>query len=139
MASYATYLTPEKEQELREIAQAIVTPGKGILAADESTGSMAKRLTPIGLENVEENRRKYRQMLFTVDMEMSSYISGVIMFHESFYQKADSGKTFVQELKDKGIIPGIKVDKGVVPLAGTIDEVTTQGMCWNRSFFCVDS
>ncbi|KRX83052.1 Fructose-bisphosphate aldolase 1 [Trichinella sp. T6] len=128
MASYSTYLTREKEEELRAIAKAIVAPGKGILAADESTGSMAKRLAPIGLENNEENRRKYRQVLFTCDPCMAENISGVIMFHETMYQKTDSGQSFVDLLRSRGIIPGIKVDKGVVPLAGTIDEATTQGL-----------
>lgn len=80
MASYSEYLTPEKEDELRRNANAIVAPGKGILAADESTGSMQKRLAPLGLENTEENRRKYRQMLFTADAKrMSECISGVII------------------------------------------------------------
>lgn len=128
MASYAQYLTKEQEDELRQIANAIVAPGKGILAADESTGSMAKKLTPIGMENVEENRRKYRQMMFTSDKVMSESISGVIMFHETFYQKTDDGTPFVEVLKQKGVIPGIKVDKGVVPMAGTIGECTTQGL-----------
>ncbi|VDM44507.1 unnamed protein product [Toxocara canis] len=128
MASYSQYLTKEQEDELRQIAQAIVTPGKGILAADESTGSMDKKLKPIGLENVEENRRLYRQILFTSSDEVSKYISGVIMFHETFYQKTDDGTPFVEVLKKKGIIPGIKVDLGVVPMAGTIGEGTTQGL-----------
>uniref|UniRef100_A0A0K0F7B1 Fructose-bisphosphate aldolase n=1 Tax=Strongyloides venezuelensis TaxID=75913 RepID=A0A0K0F7B1_STRVS len=128
MVSYSQYLTKEQENELRAIAQAIVSPGKGILAADESTGSMEKRLSPLGLENTEENRRKYRQMLFTTDNEISNYISGVIMFHETFYQKTDDGVSFVDVLRSKGIIPGIKVDRGVVPIAGTVGECTTQGM-----------
>jgi fructose-bisphosphate aldolase class I len=128
MASYSQYLTPEQENELRQIANAIVAPGKGILAADESTGSMAKRLGPLGLENNEENRRLYRQLLFSADAQMAQYISGVIMFHETFYQKADDGTPFVKVLQSKGIIPGIKVDKGVVNLAGTIGEATTQGL-----------
>jgi fructose-bisphosphate aldolase class I len=129
MASYAQYLTKEQEDELRDIASRIVAPGKGILAADESTGSMAKRLEPLGLENTEDNRRKYRQLLFTADKDaMSKYISGVILFHETLYQKADDGTPFVELLKQRGIIPGIKVDKGVIPLAGTIGEATTQGL-----------
>ncbi|TKR75866.1 hypothetical protein L596_017100 [Steinernema carpocapsae] len=128
MASYGHYLTKEQENELRAIANAIVTPGKGILAADESTGSMEKRLTPLGLENTEENRRVYRQLLFTSDDSLAQSISGVIMFHETFYQKTDDGTPFVQVLQKKGIIPGIKVDKGVIPLAGTLGEGTTQGL-----------
>jgi len=126
--SYAQYLTKEKEDELRATANAIVAPGKGILAADESTGSMAKRLGPIGLENTEENRRKYRQILFTSDASMAENISGVILFHETMYQKTDDGTPFVEILKQRGIIPGIKVDKGVIELAGTQGEATTQGL-----------
>jgi len=126
--SYGQFLTKEKEDELRRIANAIVAPGKGILAADESTGSMAKRLGPIGLENTEENRRKYRQILFTSDAVMAQNISGVILFHETLYQKTDDGTPFVQILQQRGIIPGIKVDKGVVELAGTLGEATTQGL-----------
>lgn len=122
------YLTPEKEQELVRIANAIVAPGKGILAADESTGSMTKKLGPLGLENNEENRRLYRQVLFTTDASIANYISGVIFFDETFYQKTDDGTPFVKVLKSKGIIPGIKVDKGLVQLAGTDGETTTQGL-----------
>lgn len=122
------YLTPEKEQELARIANAIVASGKGILAADESTGSMAKRLNGINVENTEENRRLYRQLLFTTDAAIANNISGVIFFDETFYQKTDDGVTFPQLLKSRGIIPGIKVDKGLVPLAGTNGETTTQGL-----------
>ncbi|EYB95416.1 hypothetical protein Y032_0160g3341 [Ancylostoma ceylanicum] len=128
MASYSQFLPKEKEDELRGIANAIVSAGKGILAADESTGSMEKRLKSIGLENTEENRRKYRQLLFTGNPDLGKHISGVIMFHETFYQKADDGTRFVDALKKQGIIPGIKVDKGVVPMAGTVGEATTQGL-----------
>ncbi|CAJ0943007.1 unnamed protein product, partial [Mesorhabditis belari] len=128
MASYSQFLTKEKEDELRAIANAIVAPGKGILAADESTGSMDKRMASIGLENTEENRRKYRQTLFTGSDELGKHISGVIFFHETFYQKTDDGTPFVEVLKKKGIIPGIKVDKGVIPLAGSVGEGTTQGL-----------
>jgi fructose-bisphosphate aldolase class I len=128
MASFSNYLSKEKEDELRQIAQAIVASGKGILAADESTGSMEKRLSPLGLENIEENRRVYRQLLFNGNEELSNYISGVIMFEETFYQKTDDGTPFVELLKKKNIIPGIKLDKGVVPIAGTLGEGTTQGL-----------
>ena len=121
-------LSPELKAELRRIAEAIVAPGKGILAADESTGTMGKRLAGIGVENTEENRRQYRQLLFSSGEGMVENISAVILFHETVYQKADDGTPFIKILKDKGIIPGIKVDKGVVPLAGTIGEGTTQGL-----------
>ena len=88
---------------------------------------MGKRLSNIGIENVEENRRQYRQLLFKSGKEMAQNISGVILFHETLYQKADDGTPFAKILKDNGIIPGIKVDKGVVPLADTHGETTTQG------------
>jgi fructose-bisphosphate aldolase class I len=128
-SSYSTFLTPEKEKELRETAQKIVAEGKGLLAADESTGSMDKKLKPLGLENNEENRRRYRQMLFTANGKIfGDCISGVILFHETLYQKTDDGTPFVKILQDNGVIPGIKVDKGIVPLAGTINEGTTQGL-----------
>lgn len=92
------------------------------------TGSIGKRFAPINVENSEENRRRYRDLLFSTDKSLSENISGVIMFHETFYQKTKDGTPFTKVLQDKGIIPGIKVDKGVVPLAGTEDECTTQGM-----------
>ncbi|XP_044763066.1 fructose-bisphosphate aldolase-like [Coccinella septempunctata] len=122
------YPAPELQDELRKIANAIVSNGKGILAADESVGTMGKRLADIGLENTEENRRKYRQLLFTTDKNLGNHISGVILFHETVYQKADDGTPFIELLKQRGIIPGIKVDTGVVPLMGSLDETTTQGL-----------
>ncbi|XP_064904085.1 fructose-bisphosphate aldolase A-like [Columba livia] len=121
-------LTPEQKQELATIAQRIVAPGKGILAADESTGSIAKRLSSVGAENTEENRRWYRQLLFTADARVDPCIGGVILFHETLYQKADDGRPFPQVIRAKGGLVGIKVDKGVVPLAGTNGETTTQGL-----------
>jgi len=89
---------------------------------------MGKRFESIGVENTEDNRRKYRQLLFTSEKLMDSCISGVILFHETVYQKADDGTPFVKMLQNRGIIPGIKVDTGVVPLMGTNDECTTQGL-----------
>jgi fructose-bisphosphate aldolase class I len=128
MPEFGEYLTEAQMKELREIAQAIVAPGKGILAADESTGTMGKRLQSIGVENTEEHRRQYRQLLFTSDKVVGENISGAILFHETLYQKADDGRPFVELLKERNILPGIKVDKGVVPLAGSINECTTQGL-----------
>ncbi|EDW33970.1 GL22000 [Drosophila persimilis] len=128
MTTYFNYPSKELQDELRGIAQAIVAPGKGILAADESVSTMGKRLQDIGVENSDENRRAYRQLLFSTDPKLAENISGVILFHETLYQKADDGTPFVDILKKKGIIPGIKVDKGVVPLFGSEDEVTTQGL-----------
>ncbi|KAK9395433.1 fructose-bisphosphate aldolase A-like [Crotalus adamanteus] len=121
-------LTPEQKKELSENALCIVAVGKGILAADESTGSIAKRLQSIGTENTEENRRFYRQLVFTADARVNPCIGGVILFHETMYQKADDGHLFTKVIKDKGALVGIKVDKGVVPLAGTNGETTTQGL-----------
>ena len=123
------YLTEAQKKELAATAKAIAAPGKGILAADESTGTIGKRFANIGVENVEDNRRLYRQLLFTCDKEeMGKYISGVILYHETFFQKADDGRLFVELIKERGIVPGIKVDKGVVKLLGTDDETTTQGL-----------
>jgi len=121
------FLTPEQKKELSDIAHKIVAPGKGILAADESTGSVAKRFQSINAENTEENRRLYRQLLFTAD-GVDTCIGGAILFHETMYQKTDGGKLFPAHLKERGWVVGIKVDKGVVPLAGTNGETTTQGL-----------
>ncbi|PIO11897.1 hypothetical protein AB205_0025660, partial [Aquarana catesbeiana] len=93
-----------------------------------SVGSIAKRLSSIGVENTEESRRFYRQLLFTADDRVNPCIGGVILFHETLYHKADNGNLFTKVIKDKGAIVGIKVDKGVVPLAGTNGETTTQGL-----------
>uniref|UniRef100_A0A8C0GLD1 fructose-bisphosphate aldolase n=1 Tax=Chelonoidis abingdonii TaxID=106734 RepID=A0A8C0GLD1_CHEAB len=87
---------------------------------------MAKRLNQIGVENTEENRRLYRQILFSADNRVKKCIGGVIFFHETMYQQGDDGTPFIRMIKDKGIVVGIKVDKGVVPLAGTDGETTTQ-------------
>uniref|UniRef100_A0A0K0G127 Fructose-bisphosphate aldolase n=1 Tax=Strongyloides venezuelensis TaxID=75913 RepID=A0A0K0G127_STRVS len=125
--SYSTYLTKEQEDELRNICTKILAPGKGILAADESTGTIGKRLDSIKLENNVENRIKYRELLFTTP-NLGENISGVILYEETYNQKASNGERFVDILKKKGVVPGIKLDLGVVPLAGTINEGTTQGL-----------
>jgi len=122
------FLSEELKAELKANAQKIVADGKGILAADESTGTMGKRLSQIDVANEEENRRVYRQLLVTSGAEMSKYIGGVILFHETLYQKDDNGKLLKDHLKEQGIVVGIKVDKGVVKLLGTCDETTTQGL-----------
>lgn len=114
--------------ELAATAKAIVADGKGILAADESTGTIGKRFSTINVENVEENRRNYRNLLFTADKSIANSIGGVILFHETLYQKDDKGKLITDNLKEVGILRGIKVDKGVQPLAGTVNETTTQGI-----------
>ncbi|KAK1904822.1 Fructose-bisphosphate aldolase B [Dissostichus eleginoides] len=121
-------LSPEQKKELSDIAQRIVAPGKGILAADESTGTMGKRLEKIKVENSEENRRYFRDLLFSTDPSISNCVGGIIFFHETLYQKSDSGKLFPQVIKDKGIVVGIKVDKGTAVLNGTDGETTTQGL-----------
>jgi fructose-bisphosphate aldolase class I len=115
--------------ELIATANKMAAPGKGLLAADESTGTIGKRFDAIKLENTEDNRRNYRQLLFTTKQEWEKYISGVILFEETLYQKADDGTPFVKILQDKGIVPGIKVDKGVANIPGcTNNESYTQGL-----------
>jgi len=128
MTTYFNYPPEDVQAELNKIARAICEPGKGLLAADESVSTCGKRLQDIGVENTEENRRLYRQLLFTTDEKIGENVSGVILFHETLYQKADDGTPFVELLKKRGIIPGIKVDKGVVDLLGSESEVTTQGL-----------
>jgi fructose-bisphosphate aldolase class I len=129
MPQYFKYLSKEQEAELKHNAEYIVSAGKGILAADESTGTIAKRFDGAQIPNDEENRRLYRQLLFTApSADVDRHIGGVIMYHETFYQKADDGTPLVEVLKKRGIMPGIKVDKGLVPLAGTDEEQTTQGL-----------
>ncbi len=95
--------------ELIETARAIAAPGKGILAADESTGTIGQRFSKINVENNEENRRKYRQLLFLAD-GIETNISGVILYEETLFQKTDDGRLFSDVLRSKGIIPGIKVE-----------------------------
>lgn len=128
MSRFSQYLSKEKEDELARIANSIVAPGKGILAADESTSTIGKRFSSIQLENTQENRRQYRQLLFTSGTHLNKYVSGVILYDETFHQKNDEGKLFTQVLREQGIVPGIKVDTGVVNLAGSLNEVTTQGL-----------
>ena len=114
-------------QELQAIAQAIVVKSKGILAADESDSTIARRLESINVESTEDNRRAWRQLLFTANGS-GDYISGVILFDETIRQSADTGQTFVDILNGEGIVPGIKVDKGARPLAGSPDETVTEGL-----------
>jgi len=108
-------------------ARALVAPGKGILAADESTPTIAKRLATIGLESTEARRRAYREMLFRTP-GLGEYISGVILFDETIRQRAADGTPLVEVLQASGVIPGIKVDAGTKPLAGFPDEVVTEGL-----------
>ena len=115
-------------QALNKIAVKMVEPGTGILAADESTGTIGKRLSSIATENNEENRRSWREMLFRTQPAMNDHISGVILFDETIRQSAKDGTPFVKLIQDAGAIPGIKVDKGITPLAGRPGETITQGL-----------
>ena len=112
---------------LNAVARAIVAPGKGILAADESSGTIKKRFDTIDTESTEDRRRAYREMLFTTE-GAAEYISGVILFDETIRQTASDGRTLVRILEDQGILPGIKVDKGAVPLAFAPGELVTDGL-----------
>jgi len=100
------------KKELAETANKICSPGKGILAADESEGTIGKKFVTIKVENTEENRRAYREVLFTTP-GVENYISGVILYSESCKHSTAEGKSFIELLQSKGIVPGIKVDKGI--------------------------
>jgi len=115
------------EHELETIARALVAPGKGILAADESDGTIKKRFDSIDVESTEESRRAYRDMLFTTP-GAEEHISGVILFDETIHQSSADGTPFPKLLADKGVIPGIKVDKGAKPLALAEGETVTEGL-----------
>lgn len=107
--------------ELIETARRIARPGFGILAADESTGTIGQRFTKINVENTESQRRAYRELLFTSE-GIENYISGVIMYEETLDQATKDGTNFCELLRSKGIVPGIKVDKGLVFIPGTKEE-----------------
>jgi fructose-bisphosphate aldolase class I len=113
--------------EIENIAKQIVTKGKGILAADESTGTMTKRLSSVKVESTTENRLKFRETLFSAE-GMRNYISGVILYDETIKQKTSSGKTIPELIKSFGSIPGIKVDSGAKKLAGSVEEKITEGL-----------
>src|SRR3954454_18504684 len=113
--------------DLENTARALVAEGKGILAADESTGTIKKRLDSIGVESTEDNRRAYRDLLFTTE-GVEEYISGVILFDETIRQSGHDGRSFPKLLESKGIIPGIKVDEGAKPLAHAPGETVTEGL-----------
>ena len=115
------------EETLEAIARALVAPGKGILAADESTGTIEKRLKSIEVESTEEKRRDYREMLFTT-AGLGDHISGVILYDETIRQSSRDGVPFTKILQDAGVIPGIKVDKGAKALAGAEGETVTEGL-----------
>ena len=113
--------------DLENTARALVAEGKGILAADESDGTIKKRFDSIGVESTEENRRAYRDLLFTTE-GVEEYISGVILFDETIRQSGHDGTPFPKLLESKGVIPGIKVDKGAKPLALAKGETVTEGL-----------
>jgi fructose-bisphosphate aldolase, class I len=121
-------------QELAKIARKLVAPGKGILAADESSGTIKKRFDAIGVESTEENRRAYRDMLFTTP-GAGNFISGVIMYDETIHQSSKEGTPFPKALEKQGIVPGIKVDTGAHPLAKSPDEKVTEGLDGLRARF----
>ncbi len=113
--------------ELNKIAEAMVAPGRGILAADESSGTIKKRFDAIGVESTEENRRDYRELMFRSAEGMKS-ISGVILYDETIWQKAKDGTPLVEIIKKQGSIPGIKVDEGTKPLPNCPGELITSGL-----------
>ncbi len=114
-------------QALRSTARSLVAKGKGILAADESNPTIKKRFDTIGVASTEENRRDYRELLFTTE-GIEAFISGVILFDETLRQASSGGTPFPELLADRGIIPGIKVDKGAKPMAGFPGEKVTEGL-----------
>ncbi|MFT4003780.1 MAG: fructose-bisphosphate aldolase class I [Rhizobium sp.] len=115
-------------ERIEDIAVKMVAGGKGLLAADESTATIKKRFDAISLVSTEESRRDYREMLFRSDDAMKKYISGVILYEETLFQKAADGTPFVDIIKAAGSIPGIKVDVGAKPLAGFPGETVTEGL-----------
>ena len=114
-------------EQLAETARAMVAPGKGIIAIDESSGTCAKRFAGVGIDNTEENRRAYRELLLTAP-NANQYLSGAILFDETIRQSTKSGVPFAKYMLDNGMIPGIKVDKGTHNLAGFPGEVVTEGL-----------
>src|SRR3954468_14435946 len=121
--------------ELNQIANKMVAPGKGILAADESTGTIQKRFDKIGVPNTEDNRRDYRELLFRTEKAMREHISGVILYDETIRQKAKDGTPLVKLIADAGAVPGIKVDAGAKPLAGAPGDTITEGLDGLRERF----
>ena len=113
--------------DLNSVALAMVANGKGLLAADESSPTIKKRFDSIDTESTEENRRRYREMLFTAE-GVADYIGGVILFDETIRQSTSDGVSFSQYLSDLGMIPGIKVDTGAKALAGFPGETVTEGL-----------
>src|SRR5881396_3131843 len=116
-----------KTENLESVARKLVGPGRGILAADESLPTIEKRLKSIDVASTEENRRAYREVLFTT-AGVGEFISGVILFDETIRQKTRDGRTFVEALEQQAVIPGIKVDQGAKPMANFPGERITEGL-----------
>ena len=116
-----------KAQALHHTAMQMVAPGKGLLAADESTGTIGKRFEKIQVENTEQNRQTYRGLLFTAP-DVGEHISGVILYDETIRQSAADGRTFVSILEAAGVLPGIKVDEGTEAFEGSLEEKITKGL-----------
>ena len=114
-------------EQLAETARAMVAPGKGIIAIDESSSTCKKRFDGVGIECTEENRRRYRELLLTAP-RANEHLSGAILFDETIRQKTSDGVPFAKYMADNGMIPGIKVDKGTHNLAGFPGEVVTEGL-----------
>src|SRR5471030_1864691 len=114
--------------DLNKVALAMVAPGKGVLAADESSGTIKKRFDAIGVESTEATRRDYREMLFRSGEAMSRYISGVILYDETIWQNAKDGTPLIKLIEQSGAIPGIKVDEGTQGLPGCPGELVTVGL-----------
>src|SRR6195256_1757119 len=114
--------------ELNKVATAMVAPGRGILAADESTGTIKKRFDAIGAESTADSRRDYRELLFRSTDAMRNHISGVILYDETIRQNAKDGTPLVKVIEKAGSLPGIKVDKGTKPLPFCPNEVVTEGL-----------
>src|ERR1051325_7038536 len=114
--------------ELNRVAEAMVAPGRGILAADESSGTIKKRFDAIGVENTEDNRRDYRELMFRTNEAMSKHISGVILYDETIWQKAKAAPPLVKLIKKAAAIRGIKVDEGTKPLPQCPGELITVGL-----------
>src|SRR5215469_18022305 len=114
--------------ELNKVAEAMVAPGRGILAADESTGTIKTRFDTLGVESTADTRRDYRELLFRSTDAMSKYISGAILYDETIRQKARDDTPLVKLISAAGSLPGIKVDKGTKPLPFCPGEVITEGL-----------
>lgn len=127
MAHRYTELQQSVQDELAKVAKQIASSGKGILAVDEFNDGAGELLASIGHENSAENRRLFREMLFTTP-DLEKYVSGIIMYDETIWQKTSDGVPFPQYLASKGILPGVKTDCNVCPLPGTDGELSTQGL-----------